>query len=43
MKTVLSEQETGTTLERKITYTKTGQPMELLLLAGSINAQRAGS
>lgn len=43
MKTELSEQETGTALERKIIYIKTGQPMGLLFLAGSFKTQRAGS
>jgi hypothetical protein len=43
MKTVLSEQETGTALKRKIIYMKTGQPVRLLLLTGSLKTQRAGS
>jgi len=43
MKTVLSEQETGTTLEQKIIHIKTGQPVGLLLLDGSFKTQRAGS
>jgi hypothetical protein len=42
MNRILSEEETGTALERKIIYIKTGQRIGRILLAGSFKTQRGG-